>query len=304
MQSRKKIKNLFREEDLEQYKKYLTVKKNCFVCNSNKYKVWARWGRYKAVRCSRCGFIWINPFLNNQGLNQYYSDYIQRRRLSNKKKMQLRESQYQIDKGFIENFISSGKVLDIGCNGGFFLDVLSKRFEKHGIDIDEQAVEYARKHYPFGKNVICIDLADAPYPRGFFDLIIMRGTIEHLPNPVSAILKVSQLLKPHGYYYITATPNVNSFCADLYRERWNLFHPVQHIFYFSPETLSKICSKFKLKLIAKDFPYLETPYINVKNDHKEVLRAVKLKEKGKKDVMKISPAFWGNMMSLVFRKLY
>lgn len=289
------------EENFEIYKKFLTVKRNCLICRSSKYRFWARQGSYKAVKCKRCGFIWINPSLNTQGLNLYYQNYIGMR-FRDKIKTKQRKLQYQLDKNFIESFISTGKVLDVGCSGGFFLNVLSKKFEKHGIDIDQEAVKYARKTYSFGKNILCQDFLQTSYPKESFHLIIMRGLIEHLPDPVLAIKKVSQLLRPEGFYFIAATPNVDSFCANLYREKWNLFHPIRHIFYFSPKTLSKICSKYGLKLIAKDFPYLEGPYANPEKDIKEVLKAINLKKKKKFKKIKRSPAFWGNIMNLIFKK--
>ena len=36
------------------------------------------------------------------------------------KKMKLRDLQYKQDLSFTVNFIDSGKILDVGCNGGFF----------------------------------------------------------------------------------------------------------------------------------------------------------------------------------------
>lgn len=289
-------------ENLSIYKKYLTVRKNCIVCNSAKHELWAEYDFFKAVQCCRCGFVWIRPFLNKYGLKKYYQGYIGMR-FEDKIKTEQRKIQYRLDKRFIENFISSGRVLDIGCSGGFFLNVLSKKFEKHGIEIDSEAVNYARKTYSFGENVLCVELLKVPYGDIFFDLVVMRGLIEHLPDPVSAIGKISRLLKTNGYLFIAATPNANSFCANLYREKWNLFHPIRHIFYFNPENLSKICSKYRLRLIAQEFPYFKTPYANPEEDIQEVAKVLQLKQRGEEKEIKRSPPFWENMMNLVFKKL-
>ena len=155
----------------------------------------------------------------------------------------------------------------------------------------------------FGHNIICGALQEAPYENGTFDMIMMRGTIEHIPDPDSAIKKVSEFLKLGGYYYICATPNGDSFAAELYRDKWTLYHPVQHIYHFSPKTLSSICSRFGLKLVAQDFPYLGTPYENVRENVKEVAEAIKLREKVPSAELPISPPFWENMMSLIFLKI-
>jgi len=294
-------KNIIRE-DLEAYAKYLTEYKDCIICGSRDHEPWARYSSYKAVRCKKCGLVWINPHLSEEGLNRYYSDYIGMRS-KNEIKTGQRKIQYQIDKEFIESWISSGKVLDVGCGGGFFLNALSDSFEKHGTEIDPEAVNYARQNFPFGENINRVKLEEVTYPKGYFDLIVMRGVIEHLPDPKSAVAKVSFLLKNEGYFYIAATPNVNSFCANLYREKWNQFHPIRHIFYFSADTMSKLCLPFHLKLVGRYYPYEETPYANLEYDHEEVLKAWQLKKQGKFDEVDRSSSFWGNMMNLVFKKI-
>ncbi len=293
-------KNIIRE-DLEAYAKYLKVEKNCILCDKKNHETWAKYGSYTAVKCKNDDMIWINPQLSEEGLNKYYEDYIGMR-FKDEIKTKQRKVQYQLDKEYIENWISSGRVLDVGCSGGFFLDALSDSFEKHGIEIDSKAVEYANKTYSFGKKVNSVRIEDVKYPEGYFDLVVMRGAIEHLPDPKTAVKKVSKILKKGGYFYIAATPNAASFCADLYREKWNMFHPVRHIFYFGADTISKLCAPFGLKLVGRHYPYEETPYANIESDQKEVLRAWELKMEGKFEKIGRSPSFWGNMMNLVLRK--
>ena len=289
-------------ENLEAYAKYLSVHNDCIICANKKRHLWAEFGSYKAVCCDRCGFIWIDPFLNSAGLKS-----ITRIILVCVLKMSRRRGsvkiQYQIDRDFLETYIKQGKVLDVGCSGGFFLNVLSDKFDKYGLELDAEAVNYARKNYAFGRNINNISLEDAPYSDGSFDLVIMRGVIEHLPDPVNALKKVARLLKKGGYFFVAATPNVDSFCAELYREKWNQFHPIRHIFYFSVKTLFRFCLKEGLRLVAKDLPYLETPYADVEKDHQEVLLAMQLKRDSHQALMKRSRAFWGNMMNLVFQKI-
>ncbi|MDD2689538.1 MAG: class I SAM-dependent methyltransferase [Candidatus Omnitrophica bacterium] len=288
-------------EDLEAYTGYMDTYRDCIICKSRENRLWAKYGSYKAVKCNKCNFIWINPSLNEAGLNRYYQDYIGMR-FKDEIKTRQRKLQYQIDKDFLQVYISSGKVLDVGCSGGFFLNVLSNNFDKYGVELDAKAVEYAKKKYSFGKNIFNLNLQDTKFPKGFFDLIIMRGVIEHLFDPLVVLKKVQGLLRKGGLFFICATPNVDSFCAKLYRQKWNQFHPIRHLFYFSLSSLSRLCSQFNLNLITKDFPYLETPYADIHRDHYEVLKAYELKNDGHFDKINRSPAFWGNMMSLVFKR--
>ncbi|MBN2015040.1 MAG: methyltransferase domain-containing protein [Candidatus Altiarchaeota archaeon] len=289
-------------EDLEEYARYLDFYVNeCIVCGSSKTSKWAEYGSFKAIKCDRCGMIWINPMVNPDGVEKYYQDYIGMR-FEDKDKTLKRKAQYEIDKDYIQQHIMSGKVLDVGCSGGFFLETLSNKFEKYGVEIDKKAVEFARENYSFGSNVRAVRLEEAPFEDATFDLVIMRGVIEHLHDPSTAIAKISSLLKKGGFFYVAATPNSLSFSADFYREKWNQFHPIRHLYYFSVETLPALCSRFGLKLLSYRLPYLETPYCSVEDDIKRVEKDIRLKSIGQVDKIGRSQAFWENMMNIVFVK--
>ena len=291
----------FRGENLSPFVTFNTVRKDCIVCGSRKFSLWAKKDFYQTVKCKGCGFIWMRPFLTEKGLTAYYTSHVSNR-LKKAKKMKQRAIQYKQDVGFLERYAQQGKLLDIGCSGGFFLDEFNKKFDKYGTDIDPDAVQYAKAHFSFGKNVHCTDILESTFRPKTFDVVTMRGVIEHVPDPVKVIKKVSQLLKKGGYYYVTATPNGASFTAEVFREQWALFHPVQHIWHFSPKTLSQVAERFGLRLVAVDFPYLGTPYEHVHEDVKAVAQGIKLVEQGKRKNLKVGPPFWENMMSLVFQK--
>jgi len=289
----------FREENLGTlFEDYGKIKiKSCIVCNNKDFEFWAKSGPYEAFKCGDCGLIFMSPQLNEEGLTEYYTNYIGKRRLSNEKKMQLRTIQYTLDAELIKKFIRKGKVLDVGCNGGFFLDAMGDGFQRYGTELDSQAIGYAKANFPsFSNNLKNGTLHSAQFEDEYFDLVMMRGVIEHVSNPEESIKEISRILKKGGYYFICATPNGQSLLADLYREDWTLFHPVQHIWHFSPENLSKLCQPYGLKLYWKEFPYLGTPYENVKKNIEEIANFITRKNKA------ISPPFYENMMSLVFKK--
>jgi hypothetical protein len=103
-------------------------------------------------------------------------------------------------------------------------------------------------------------------------------------------------------FAVSATPNADAVSVDLYGYNWMLFHPIQHLWHFSPKTLNLICRKYGLELIACDFPYLDIPYENAYEDIKAVAKRIENKENNIKD-LSISPAFFENMMTLIFRKV-
>ena len=293
----------FRGENLSDYANDLASVDSCILCYSKRNYEWASQpAPFRAVKCSDCGFVWMQAQPTPNILEKYYSDYIGRRRLSNQTKMQQRSLQYEDDKLILQQYVKEGRLLDIGCNGGFFLDCLDNTFEKHGIELDATAVKYAHENYGFGANVRCGNFLEAKYPEGSFDVLLMRGTIEHVPKPVEVIERCSKLLKEGALFYITATPNVDSLAAELFRDRWLLFHPIQHLWHFSPNTLRLVCDRFGLSFVSVAFSYLGTAYENYQSDLAQMSDEITAQESNilKKNV---SPPFFESMMSIIFKKI-
>ena len=119
-------------------------------------------------------------------------------------KHQLKEDirdQYILDLEVLKRFISSGKLLDVGCNGGFFLAELGDEFDRFGTELDPSAVDFAKLNFPeFGKNISEGSIEEASFEENSFDVISMRGVIEHVSNPNEALLHVSNLLKDKGFF--------------------------------------------------------------------------------------------------------
>ncbi len=271
----------------------------CPVCGAKEFILWAECGSTQALKCDNCALVFMNPQLSEEGLTDYYSNYIGKRRINNLEKMKLRSDQYKLDANVLSRFISAGKLLDVGCNGGFFLSELGNKFDRYGTELDPSAVKFAQENFPeFGKNIYQTSIEKAHFDEKSFEVISMRGVIEHVGNPVEVLNHVSKLLKSDGFFYICATPNGESLLADLYRENWTLFHPVQHLWHFSPNNLEILCNKFGLKLVWKESQYLNTPYADPKAD---IINIYKKIENSNLD--QISPPFFENMMSLVFQKI-
>ena len=191
----------------------------------------------------------------------------------------------------------------MGANAGFFLNVLGNQFELYGTEIDDKAVEFCKKNFPdFSENMFNGTLEDAKFEDSFFDIVTMRGVIEHVPDPSATISEIERILKPGGVIFICATPNVDSVAAKFYKENWSLFHPVQHLWHFSPKTLSRFLSHYNFHLEWQEMPYIGTPYEDFLSDLDQFATNVKSMEIIVDDVM-VSPPFFDSMMTLIFRKI-
>ena len=103
---------------------------------------------------------------------------------------------------------SSNKILEIGCGAGATLAELKKQNPNRviiGLDI----VDINSHIKSIIDDFICanIEEIELPYPKGFFDTIIMADVIEHLINPWECVKNLAQYLSPNGCI-IASIPNL------------------------------------------------------------------------------------------------
>ena len=108
-----------------------------------------------------------------------------------------RQKQFELDKELIYKYVSSGNICDIGCSTGEFLNALSWNGNLYGYEPNNNARLIAQKSVDFSKNIY--------NSREFFDVIIMRGVLQHLDEPFNALKQAYMSLKKGGYLIILST---------------------------------------------------------------------------------------------------
>lgn len=100
------------------------------------------------------------------------------------------------------------KVLDIGCATGYFAKVLNrKKCEVWGVDGNKNSVEIAKK---YTKKAIVRNFEDTktlPFPKKYFDYVVLLDVIEHLCFPEN-ILRVAKQHVKRGGKLIISVPNI------------------------------------------------------------------------------------------------
>lgn len=96
--------------------------------------------------------------------------------------------------------VERGRLVEIGCAGGFFLDEAKKRFEVVGIELNKSMADHA---VGMGLNVICGRIEDTD-PTGLFDVLVMMddGCTRASSKPAQAYGADHQLAFPerlHSY---------------------------------------------------------------------------------------------------------
>jgi 2-polyprenyl-3-methyl-5-hydroxy-6-metoxy-1,4-benzoquinol methylase len=208
--------------------------------------------KFELVKCTSCSFVFTNPRPKAAELQKYYEseDYFSH----SKKKKGLITFLYDTVKShslskkytLISKYKSGGKILDIGCATGEFLNYFKQKgWETTGIEPAENPRNFAIENY--GLDVKPEESLDALKPASF-DVITMWHVLEHVPELNDRMQQIKKLLKPDGLLLV-ALPNYLSWDAKHYKSFWAGYDVPRHLYHFSKSTVSRIFSKHQLKLI-------------------------------------------------------
>ena len=145
------------------------------------------------------------------------------------------------------------RVLDVGCGPGWLLSALDEeQWDKHGVEICEDAVDEARQH---GK-VLCGTLQEARYPEEMFDAVFCHHVIEHDPDPIDLIHEIRRVLK-RGGGLILATPDFGSPCAKRFGANYRMLHDTTHVSLFTLESATRMLTEVGFTIEDVQFPFPE-----------------------------------------------
>lgn len=226
-----------------------TRKINCVLCGSENYKIVGEKNSYQVVECD-CGLYYINPQptidVTNKIYNkQYFSggydfgyqgiDY-----LSKDNEKWFKYIPTQALKKIEKQLKNKGKILDIGCAVGYFLEVAKENGWKiYGIELSEFARNSAKERL---RAEIYPTIDESPFPKDHFDAITAFEIIEHMQDPDSFVKKIYSLLMPGGILSVS-TPNLQNGKTFKNFTDWNCLTPPEHLFFFDQKTITVILEK-------------------------------------------------------------
>ena len=157
---------------------------------------------------------------------------------------------------FIRRYRNGGRLLELGCAYGFFLQEAARHFDVTGVELAAQAAEHGRRA---GLNVLT-GVADAPTLRriGHVDVIVLFDVLEHLPQPRETLALCHEQLNPGGIIVIT-TGDFGSAVARLSGAKWRLMTPPQHLWFFTPESVRRMAAGLGLATEHLDHPWKIVP---------------------------------------------
>jgi SAM-dependent methyltransferase len=214
---------------------------------------------FPIVKCPACNLLWTDTrpgFDTNNiytedyfqgGVPDGYSDYL------GSEKLLAREFRARVK--FVRSFQPGGRLFEIGCATGGFLDQAKEYFDVHGTDVSEFAVRAASEKR---LDVRCGEFDESKANCAPYDVFALFDTIEHLPDPVGTLRSVSRCLRPGGVVFVT-TGDSASLLARTSGARWRLMTPPQHLWFFSRQSLTQSLEDLGFEVLRVEYPWRLVP---------------------------------------------
>jgi 2-polyprenyl-3-methyl-5-hydroxy-6-metoxy-1,4-benzoquinol methylase len=204
---------------------------------------------FNAMQCSSCGLVYLNPrpsvaeFETIYPANYHAFDFSEENfGIVHKIRSRLEAKRVL---SWCKGLPSNAKILDVGCGDGFHLELLKnygdKNWSLEGIDIDERAVEMAKRR---DLNVSLGTISDIETTReNFYDFAFTVQTIEHVEQPDAFLRAIKKVLKPGGKL-VVVTDNTDSYDFRIFKNsHWGGYHFPRHWNLFNRKNLAKLAEK-------------------------------------------------------------
>ena len=228
---------------------------DCPLCGSPDHRALFEKQGFTFVRCEECRLVFVNPQVREDVVlgeyrtaetNDLWFDV-----LTSERQLALDREKFAEVLDLLEPYRGAGRLLDVGCSIGLFLDLARQRgWDGLGIEFAPRALAYAREEH--GLEVLDVPLEEAGFEPESFDAVGLLSVLEHTNEPRRMLADVARVLRPGGAVYIVV-PNVESLACRVLHERARTFDGRNHLVYFSPSTLGDCLDRSGF-----DMPYVTT----------------------------------------------
>ena len=183
----------------------VTRKPNCVFCRKSLtvyiLKNICRKGiTCNVLECKECQIAMTHPFPTDKEIDDLYSTGNYRTDVGTRFNPIVENLVYQatvVKRRRIEKYAKIGKIIDIGCGRGLFLDVMRRGgWDVVGLELNKQTASYAEHVYDLdvyvGKDV------ELSLESGNFDVVHFCGVLEHSKKPNVLLSEAHRILKNNG----------------------------------------------------------------------------------------------------------
>lgn len=217
----------------------------CTLCGCIDFQVVHQKDSWKYICCRNCSLVLLYPQPTSQMLRESYRNYLPTdfEEISRWKTMMKPVYTKSADLIEARTRAGRGKLLDIGCGYGFFLqEMITRGWDAEGIELSRVGREYALDK--LGLKVYSEQLETLSFPDCSFDVVSFIYVIEHMPDPIGLLMEVKRILKPNGLVLLRwphSTPIVK--ILGPVARNLDVYHTPYHLYDFSPKTIENLLLK-------------------------------------------------------------
>ena len=127
-------------------------------------------------------------------------------------------------------------------------------FNAVGIDIDADAVTYARKHYPLNRYHVGAVETFRPADGRLFNAVYCAGVLEHVGDMNHFVAALSRLLKTGGILYLS-TPDFGHWRRPKDLTSWDVLRPPYNCSIFSDGNLRRLLAHHRLDVFKRQLAF-------------------------------------------------
>ena len=248
---------------------------NCPVCKSEKITVLfaaedytVSHEKFSVYQCLNCTHLFTQNIPAQNEIGKYYAseNYISHsntqtgivNRLYHLVRKKTLTAKLQLIQK--ETAKETGKILDIGCGTGAFLNTMKLNgWETTGLEPDETARKKAQELY----NVTPLpspEIFNLPY--NTYDAITLWHVLEHVHQLHEYVEQLKNLITDNGRIFI-AVPNYTSHDAQHYGNAWAAYDVPRHLYHFSPASMKNLVEQHGLTIKKLKPMWFDSFYVSM-----------------------------------------
>ena len=237
----------------------------CPLCGSGPSQWQALWVKegFDYYACRQCGMSFVCPVLRPEWAFEMYTSskfmtsYFEMMRHPTRDRFERAKYLYALQ--LIEDLKGwrSGKLLDVGCGAGRFLDIAAEAgWQAEGVEIARRCVEEVRAR---GLTIHEQLFRAEDFKGSGAELIASWDVLEHVLDPRGLVQEMVKALSEHGVLLVSV-PNIDSLAARVLHQANTQFCGYSHINYFGVKTLTRMLEEAGLRITHLE-TYISEVYV-------------------------------------------
>lgn len=220
---------------------------------------------FNLLECPKCKLHITSPQPNEENIGKYYNSEKYVSHTDSKKGIinaiyhRIRKITLTAKLELINTYSKPGNLLDIGCGTGYFL----KKCQENGWRITGTEPDNGARQK--AKDLTAKEIygnIDEIKAIKEFNVITLWHVLEHIHDPVKALVKIKELLKDEGTLII-AVPNLESNDSKYYQETWAAYDVPRHLYHFSKTALNNLLTQTGFQLIETKPMKFDSYYVSM-----------------------------------------